>query len=218
MAQIYPQQSCYCLQRYVVSRSLSFTLLQLIIHNDLLWFHASSCYMSLQMCDFLSIQNRKHMEKQPVGTITRTTLLWISVSGHLHLTKVHWPGLLITQASCVQPVLKVYKSRLTWWKQLLVLLIFESWTASTVASMNVMGRGFTCQGRKAIEIHGKNRHIISYNAPPMVREPKPKSGKYPCVEYIYILYIILEWLDSKIKSLKWPQSNPQRTKSCNLRD
>lgn len=74
---------------------------------------------------------------------------------------------------------------------------------STVTSMNVMGRGFTFQGRQtqleslpkssllttmpnAIEIHGETRHIISYNALPIVREPKPKSGKYPCRVYIYI--------------------------------
>lgn len=105
---------------------------------------------------------------------------------------------------------------------------------STVTSMNVMGRGFTFQGRQtqleslpkssllttmpnAIEIHGETRHIISYNALPIVREPKPKSGKYPCRVYICI-YMIWKWLDSKIKSQKWPQSNPQRTKSCNLRD
>ena len=105
---------------------------------------------------------------------------------------------------------------------------------STVTSMNVMGRGFTFQGRQAqlesvpkssllttmpnaIKIHSETSHNISYNALPIIREPKPKSGKYPCRVYIYI-YVIWKWLDSKIKSQKWPQSNPQRTKSCNLRD
>ena len=40
---------------------------------------------------------------------------------------------------------------------------------------------------------------------------------YIYIYVIYIIYVILKWLDSKIKSQKRPQSNPQRTKSCNLR-